>query len=391
MSEAALPVLWISGPPAVGKTTAGWQLFTQLTQEAIPAGYVDIDQLGMCYAAPTPDRWAPEPADDPGRYRMKAHNLDAVVANFRAAGARCVVVSGVVDPARGVERDLMPHAAVTSCRLRVAPADLRRRIAARGRPTDQFDEVSQYADALDRNEVNGVAIDTTGHSVAGVVRLVREHTGGWPRLSGHEDGEHAYGDPVAGPGEILWLCGATAVGKSTVGWQIYESVSRAGCSAAFVDLEQIGFHRPLSALDQGNHRLKAANLAAMWQTYRARGAQRLIVVGSAERPEAVRAYRAALPDATITLCRLHAGRDELAARVRLRGQGLTSAWGLAGDELRGQPAGRLRHIADRASAEAEALEAAGVGDLRVDTDGRSVQDITQVVLERTSLLEPRSE
>lgn len=79
----------------------------------VEAAYVDIDQLGICY---------PEPALDPGRHRMKARNADAVVANFQDAGARCVVVSGVVDPARGVPMDELQHTDLTVCELRVDPA-----------------------------------------------------------------------------------------------------------------------------------------------------------------------------------------------------------------------------------------------------------------------------
>jgi hypothetical protein len=48
----------------------------------------------------------------------KAHDLGAVVANFRSAGARCVVVSGVVDAAYRVHADMIPRAALTVCRLR---------------------------------------------------------------------------------------------------------------------------------------------------------------------------------------------------------------------------------------------------------------------------------
>ena len=75
-----IPVLWLCGPPGVGKSTIGCEIFTQLSQAGVEAGYVDIDQLGMCY---------PVPVSDPGRHRMKARNLDAVVTNYRAAGARC--------------------------------------------------------------------------------------------------------------------------------------------------------------------------------------------------------------------------------------------------------------------------------------------------------------
>ena len=43
-----IPVLWLCGPPGIGKSTVGWEIFTQLTQAGIEAGYVDIDQLGIC-------------------------------------------------------------------------------------------------------------------------------------------------------------------------------------------------------------------------------------------------------------------------------------------------------------------------------------------------------
>jgi hypothetical protein len=247
---------------------------------------------------------------------------------------------------------------------------------------------------LDRNDLPGACVDTTGHSVADVLRLVRERTGGWPDLpeptgapivGEAPDQSIPFGGSVASSDEILWLCGATAVGKSTVGWQVYQQVRRAGIHSAFVDLDQIGFHRPVSTNDPGNHRLKAANLAAIWQTYRANGSRCLIVVGPVESPDAVRTYTAALPAATITLCRLHAGRDQLAERIMLRGQGLGSTWGMPGDELRGLSGALLRQAADDASADAEALENAAIGDLRIDTDGRPAQDIALEILIRTSV------
>src|SRR6266508_6795205 len=294
-------------------------------------------KLGICYAPATPQHWAPEPADDPGRHRRKARTLDAVVANFRDAGARCVVVPGVTDPVRGVATDVVPHAALTPCRLRAEPAELGRRLAARGGPTDDLAAELVDADALDRAFATGACVDTTGLSVAQVVDRVRARTG-WPDLAAPvEKSSPTRRIPDSTPGESLWLCGPAAVGKSTVGWQVYQQVRRAGFTAAFADLDQIGFHRPVPVGDPGNHRLKAANLAAVWRAFRASGAGCLIAVGPLERPEDVAAYIAALPAATITLCRLHASRQVVADRVARRGRGLTPAWGLAGDELIGQP------------------------------------------------------
>src|SRR6266498_4042270 len=307
----ALPVLWLYGASGVGKTTVTWELFVQLAREGVPTGYVDIDQLGMCYAPPTPRHWAPEPAADAGRHPLMARSLDAVVANFRDAGARCVVVPGVTDPVRGVETDLVPHAALTTCRLRAEPADLGRRLAARGHPTDDVAEEFADAAALDRAFATDPCVDTTGLTVAEVVDRVRARTG-WPDLAA----------PVEQP-----------------------SPTRQGPDPT---PGQIGFHRPVPAGDPGNHRLKAANLAAVWGAFRTGGAGCLVAVGPLDRPEDVAAYTAALPAATITLCRLHASREVLADRVARRGRGLTPTWGLAGDELIGQPQARLREIADQA-------------------------------------------
>jgi hypothetical protein len=104
-----------------------------------------------------------------------------------------------------------------------------------------------------------------------------------------------------------------------------------------VDLDQIGFRRPVPAADPGNHRLKAANLAAIWCAFRAGGAGCLIAVGPLDRPQDVAAYTAALPAAAITLCRLQASREVLD----------------------------------------------GVGDLWVDTDDRPADEIAVEILGRT--------
>ena len=44
VSGELIPVLWLCGPPGVGKSTVGWEIFTQLTGAGIEAGYVDIDR-----------------------------------------------------------------------------------------------------------------------------------------------------------------------------------------------------------------------------------------------------------------------------------------------------------------------------------------------------------
>ena len=64
---------------------------------------------------------------------------------------------------------------------------------------------------------------------------------------------------------------------------------------------------------------------------------------------------------------------------------------LPGEELKGKSAALLRHVADHATADAEALERFTVGDLRIDTDGQAVHAIVQGILRRTGFLDqPRA-
>ena len=283
MVSDLIPVLWLCGPPGIGKSTVGWEIFTQLTQAGIETGYVDIDQLGICY---------PEPASDPGRHRMKAQNLGAVVANYRAAGARCVIVSGVVDPGRGVHAGLIPRAAVTLCRLRAGRDELRRRFLGRGEQAGLLHDVLSQAGAMDASDVADVCVDISGLPAGEAARLVRERTAGWPVLTGRPY-EAGPDDSLAtaADGPVLVLCGATGVGKSTAGFEVYRRTLRAGSAAAYIDLGQIGFCRPVPAGEGGGHPVKARNLAAMWHTYRAAGAQCLIASGPVESEAAAKAYQ----------------------------------------------------------------------------------------------------
>jgi adenylylsulfate kinase-like enzyme len=364
------PVLWLCGPSGVGKTSVGYEMFDQLSNAGTATAYVDLDQLGLCY---------PAPGDDPSNHRVKARNLAEVWSGFRAAGAQCLVVSGIVDDADEVRRhaDLIPDTALTVCRLRVSHDELRSRIARRGSLLHLTEEAVRSATELDRTDFADQVVDTAELTVPQVATRVR--AAGWPgrvpprEMSALPSSNAAHTSTVP----VLWLCGPPAVGKSTVGFEIFMHVLGDGVPAAYIDLAQIGFCRPAPDDDPDHHRLKAHHLGRVWEGFRAAGAQCLIISGNVTDHRAVGRYTDAIPSAAWTLCRLRARPDTLAERILLRGQGGGPA--IAGDELRGLPEAQLRRRAAQATQIADALEHASIGNLRVDTDTREIAELADLV------------
>lgn len=265
MRDGRLPVLWLCGPPGAGKSAAGWALYEGLAWSGARAGFIDIDQLGMC--APSPD--------DLHRYRLKERNLSAMAANFRVAGCDALVAAGDLGPSAGLSASLLPGAFLTICHLRVSAGEQRRRLTSRGQGAD---------------------------FIAGALRQAEE-------------------------------------------------LDRASFADARVDL---------------------------WRTFHAAGVRCLILSGPVPDKRAAAGYAGALPAARLTVCRLHAGPAELAHRISRRGQGLNS-WAQPGDPLLDKPEAHLRLAAAESAAEAETLERSNLGDLRIDTNGRTVPQVADLI------------
>lgn len=369
MEDGRVPVLWITGPAGVGKSTASWQIFTEMAQAGARVAFADADQFCMCY---------PAPPGDPTRERFKAQNIGAVVPRYRAAGANCVIVNGCLDPRIGLYSELMPQAAVTVCRLRADRDEIARRYVGRQDDQDELKEALAEADAMDASDFADVCVDTTGVAADEVAGLVRASCRDWPGFTGGADAQGGLEASWSTGGTVLLICGPTGVGKSTVGFELFARYVRGGRTTAFVDLDQIGFIRPAAENDPGGHRLRAGNLAAMWRTYHAAGATHLIATGPIDDPTA---YLRALP-VDVTVCRLHAGPAELTRRILSRGEG--GSWAAPGDPLRGQPAGYLLQVADQAIAQADALERAGIGTIRVGTDDLTAAEAADLIVSATA-------
>ncbi len=82
VTNSRLPVLWLCGAPATGKSTVARQVFSDLADQELCVGYLDIDQIGMLQP--------PQDADPQG-HRFKVDNLAGMGAGLprhRRPGAR---------------------------------------------------------------------------------------------------------------------------------------------------------------------------------------------------------------------------------------------------------------------------------------------------------------
>lgn len=229
-------ILWLHGPPAVGKSVIAWEVMNLASTVHPAIGYVDIDQLGMTYYD--------DDDVDPERHLIKGRALAAVAREFAASGARALIVSGVIGP------ELMdfytaaigPFAPVF-VRLTAPDDELRRRLLARGVYAEDWVEVEAYARTVEAAELQHQVINTGAKTPAeaaalclSIVEEMLDEDRGAPVATAGADGSGDHRDDRA-----LLIGGTTAVGKSTIGWQAFMASREHGHRSAFVDLRQLGF------------------------------------------------------------------------------------------------------------------------------------------------------
>ena len=208
--------------------------------------------------------------------------------------------------------------------------------------------------------------------MASTKRLVRERTGGWARArrsAGAINRLRIDGRGVTGAGgAVLWLCGARApASHASAGRSIGSSGGRDDPrrSSTSTSSGSPAYPRPATRATMRRRRAISRRSGA-----RTAPPARSVASQSASPPTARRYGRTgALLAAAVTVVRQHAGRDELTLRILLRGRG--ENWPEPGDPLRGLPPSRLLKVAGHPSSEAAALERAGIGDVRVDAEGRA--------------------
>lgn len=364
---SALPVVWLCGPPGVGKSTVGWQLFSRWASHGRTAGYIDIDQLSM--------RLPLGSAADAAA-RTKAANLASLLPNYAADGAQRIVVTGVASP---VEVPVFDDAAgpIHWVRLTADRGELHHRFTQRDGSAAMLAEVDQHADALAASNFAALTVDTTSSTPLAVAALLDEAIRfPDPATRPQSSGQPGKVGRATGP-RVVVLTGPRAVGTSSVGWELFMMIHHE-VQTAFIDLAQIGFLNDGDDLTVRRHRLRAANLAAMVRTYLEDGCQLVIAGGPLLSGEERSIYAQALAPGSMSVTRLRAAQSQLQQRIHAR---TASSGGphLAGDDLRGRPAAHAERVLEQALREAGELDTSDFADHVLDTSDLSATKAADMI------------
>ena len=351
VTSSRLPVLWLCGAPAAGKSTVAWQVFSDLADQGLCVGYLDIDQIGMLQ---------PPPADDRTCHRFKVNNLAAMVRNYRTAGAQVLVISGVIDPEQGPDfAAAAVDADITFCHLTVDEQTLRKRLAARGWPSEAADEAMTMMGGLAEASFVSTMIDTTARSPQSLARDAATLVTAAPGNPGTKE------LPECSDGDVTIVIGPRAVGKSSLSWGMAVRRWAGGERTAYVDLDQVGFLRPAPS----DVSLQAANLGVIWRNTLSRGAKRLIANGMVTTNEDLATLRQAVRPAPVRVLRLVASPDALWARILARSTGGPAR--LINDDLENATPDVQRHVHRVAVDQNAGYATSHLGDDVIDTSSLS--------------------
>ena len=176
---AAVPVLVITGPVGVGKSTIAAEAAWLLRQADVPHALIDLDRIEQCW---------PVPADDPWNERVSHRNLACMWANFRQAGADRLIFARVLETRSLLRRvtEAVPGAQITVVRLWAPVVVLQERIRSReaSDPDWFLGAATHTAEVLERAQVEDHLVDNENRPATVVAGEVLHRVGWLPPGAG---------------------------------------------------------------------------------------------------------------------------------------------------------------------------------------------------------------
>ncbi|PYS86206.1 MAG: hypothetical protein DMF62_16620 [Acidobacteria bacterium] len=166
-----IPVLAISGPVGVGKTSVLIELHDVLSNLQVPHGCVERDALGYSW-----------PESGPFNERMIERNLARVVSNFIDAGAAYLLIAGVIENSEHLSSysRCIPNAHIQICRL-TADLEIRReRLRSREKGAGlnwHLNRTVELDGILDKAKIEDFTVDNGDRRLRDVAFEVLDRTG----------------------------------------------------------------------------------------------------------------------------------------------------------------------------------------------------------------------
>ena len=163
----------------------------------------------------------------------------------------------------------------------------------------------------------------------------------------------------------VWFTGTVGAGKSSVADAVSGELEQMGMMHALIPLDHLSQLLPFPREDPFGDRLAARNLASIWPHYVEAGARVAVIEGVIETRSLRDLFRAAIPDADLTIVLVTAPRALVERRLEVRDIGI----------YRDRLVARSRELEP-------ILESAGLEAFRVHNDDRPIEAVGREVLQR---------
>jgi adenylylsulfate kinase len=175
--------VWLNGTVGVGKTTVGEVLAQHLADAGDAVAFINTDDLG---------RYWPRPDHDRFNTALVQRNLASLASHYVDAGARTIVIAGVIQTNAQLERysaalGITPHLV----RIVAPPEEIEQRLRTRHGQSDEtglrwhLERAPELTTILDHSDLSMKTVDNSKTPLATAKAVLAAI--GWPNGAGPSD------------------------------------------------------------------------------------------------------------------------------------------------------------------------------------------------------------